>query len=84
MPNVRCDSIQYREGAEPPVARFRYVLDDSAGASDYPSQFEQLWPLAAAGPYVVQNDDRIVVLATRPPAGTACCSTASPRCPRSI
>ena len=48
------------------MARFRYVLDDSAGTSCYPSQFEQLWPLAAAGPYVVQNDDRIVVLAIAP------------------
>ncbi len=66
VPNARCDSIQYREGAEPPVARFRYVLDDSDGTSNYPSQFEQLWPLAAVGPYVVQNDDRIVVLAIAP------------------
>ena len=66
VPNARCDSIQFREGAEPPVARFRYVLDDSVGASHYPSQFDQLWPLAAIGPYVVQNDDRIVVLAIAP------------------
>ena len=66
VPNVLCDSIQYREGAEPPLARFRYVLDDSSGTSAYPSQFEQLWPLAAMGPYVVQNDDRIVVLAIAP------------------
>ncbi|MGC8638721.1 MAG: hypothetical protein ACP5XB_02450 [Isosphaeraceae bacterium] len=66
VPNVRCDAIQYREGPEPPVARFSYVLDDSAPSADYPSQFEQLWPLDAAGPYVVQNDERIVVLATAP------------------
>jgi hypothetical protein len=66
VPNARCESIQYREGAEPPVARFRYELDDSLASSSYPSQFEQLWPLNAAGPYVVQNDDRIVVLAIAP------------------
>ena len=66
VPNVRCESIQYREGAEPPVARFRYVLDDSAAGSDLPAQFEDLWPLDADGPYVVRNDDRIVVLGTTP------------------
>lgn len=66
VPNVRCESIQYREGAEPPTARFRYLLDDSAPSPDYPSQFEDLWPLAADGPYVVLGDERIVVLATAP------------------
>jgi hypothetical protein len=65
-PNVRCESIQYREGPEPPVARFSYLLDDSAGTADYPSQFEQLWPIDADGPYVVRNDERVVVLATTP------------------
>jgi hypothetical protein len=66
VPNVRCESIQYREGAEPPVARFSYVLDDSVLGSDLPAQFEDLWPLNADGPYVVRNDDRIVVLGTTP------------------
>jgi hypothetical protein len=66
VPNVRCDTIQYREGPEPPVARFSYLLDDSATASGYPSQFEEIWPLDADGPYVVRSDDRIVVLATTP------------------
>ena len=66
VPNVRCESIQYREGAEPPVARFRYLLDDTLAESDLPSQFEQLWPLDAAGPYVVRTDERLVVLASGP------------------
>jgi hypothetical protein len=66
VPNVRCDAIQYREGPDPPIARFSYVLDDSLPRGDYPSQFEQLWPLDANGPYVVQSDERIVVLATAP------------------
>jgi hypothetical protein len=66
VPNVLCETIQHREGAEPSAARFRYLLDDSAASADYPSQFESLWPLSAAGPYVVQNDDRIVVLAIAP------------------
>lgn len=66
VPNVRCESIQFREGAEPPVARFRYILDDSALSTDLPAQFEDLWPLEADGPYVVRNDDRIVVMGTTP------------------
>ena len=63
LPNVVCESIQEREGSRPPVARFRYVLDDSAVANNFPTQFEQLWPTDAFGPYVVRNDDRIVVMA---------------------
>jgi hypothetical protein len=70
LPNVQCESIQYREGPEPPVARLSYVLDDSSTSSVYPSQFEELWPLDASGPYVVTNDDRIVVLATTPSGQT--------------
>src|SRR3954471_23290351 len=66
VPNVRCESIQYREGAEPPAARFTYLLDDSAAGSDLPAQVEDLWPLDADGPYVVRNDDRVVVLGTTP------------------
>jgi hypothetical protein len=36
----------------------------------WPSQFEQLWPIDAQGSYVVQNDDRLVVLTQGPPTGT--------------
>ena len=35
---------------------------------DWPSQFEQLWPIDAQGDYVVLNDDRLVVL-TQDPSG---------------
>jgi hypothetical protein len=66
VPNVRCESIRYREGAAPPVARLRYMLDDSSPSPDFPAQFEDLWPLQADGPYVVHNDERLVVLATSP------------------
>jgi hypothetical protein len=65
-PNVQCDSIQYREGAEPPLARLHYVLDDSSTTTGFPSQFEDLWPLDAAGPYILRTDDRVVVLAMSP------------------
>lgn len=73
LPNIQCDQIQYREGANPPTARFRYVLDDRARSMGWPSQFEEIIRLhgkvAADGEkperaerYVVKTDDRIVVL----------------------
>jgi len=82
LPNVRCEQIQYKEGAEPPTARFSYILDEVAAANNgWPSQFEQLWPLAPAPPpgnnsgdqqdqpsghYVVATDDELVVLGLMP------------------
>jgi hypothetical protein len=64
LPNVVCDQGgQYREGAEPAVARFRYVFDDVDPTSPFPRNFAEVWPLTASGPYVVQPDDRIVVRA---------------------
>lgn len=62
LPNVRCRQVQYREGAQPPTARFEYVFDDSDPDSPFPTQFEQVWPITASGHYVVQNDDKLVVL----------------------
>ncbi len=70
LPNVYCLRIDYREGPEPPVARFQYMMDDALGAAlDWPSQFEELWPIDVQGDYVVQNDDRIVVF-TQVPGST--------------
>ena len=67
LPNVRCLRIDYREGPEPPVARFQYFMDDLFSAAlGWPSQFEQLWPIDAQGNYVVLNDDRLVVLTADP------------------
>ena len=68
LPNVRCDQIQWKEGIEPPAARFSYVLDEvAAGANGWPSQFDQIWPLTVApSPYVVATDDELVVLALLP------------------
>ena len=69
LPNVYCLRIDYREGPEPPVARFQYMTDDLLQATaGWPSQFEQLWPLDAKGDYVVINDDRLVVMTQIPPA----------------
>ena len=63
LPNVRCLRIDYREGPEPPLARFQYFMDDLLEATmGWPSQFEQLWPIDAQGDYVVLTDDRLVVL----------------------
>jgi hypothetical protein len=67
LPNVRCLRIDYREGPEPPVARFQYFMDDLLQSTlGWPSQFEQLWPIDAQGNYVVLNDDRLVVLSEDP------------------
>ena len=61
LPNVRCERIEYREGPEPPAARFSYVLNGSAADAPAPADFDGLWPIDAAGPYVVRNDDRLWV-----------------------
>jgi hypothetical protein len=67
FPNVRCLRIDYREGPEPPVARFEYIMDNALAINlGWPSQFEQLWPIDAQGPYVVNPDDRLVVMAQNP------------------
>lgn len=67
LPNVRCLGVEYREGPEPPLARFQYILDDNlAAALGWPGQFQDLWPIDAIGPYIVNNDDRLVVASTLP------------------
>ncbi len=72
LPNVRCDQIQYKEGIEPPAARFSYILDEVAASNNgWPSQFDQIWPLTVTpSPYVVANDDELVVLALLPDGTT--------------
>ncbi|WP_165072133.1 hypothetical protein [Paludisphaera rhizosphaerae] len=64
--NVVCERIDVVEGATPPVARFRYLLDVIAEAEGYPTQFEDLWGPDAHGKGVVKPDDRIVVLTYNP------------------
>ena len=65
--NVRCLRVDYREGPEPPLARFQYFTDDLLEASlGWPARFEKLWPIDAKGSYVVLNDDRLVVLTQDP------------------
>jgi hypothetical protein len=67
LPNVRCLQIDNKEGPEPPVARFQYILDDSLAANNgWPSQTEQIFPIDAQGDYVVNVDDRLVVMAILP------------------
>jgi hypothetical protein len=67
LPNVRCQRIDYREGPEPPLARFQYFMDNLLDATlGWPSQFERLWPMDAQGDYVVMTDDCLVVLTQDP------------------
>ncbi|MDG3005494.1 hypothetical protein [Paludisphaera mucosa] len=70
LPNVACERIRYTEGPEPPTAWFRYILDDADPAGIAPVDFGGLWPLGSAGPYVLGNDERLVVLATTPDGDT--------------
>jgi hypothetical protein len=65
LPNVRCEQIQYKEGHEPPTARFSYILDElAASMNGWPDQFDDLWPIAIApSNYVIGNGDELVVLA---------------------
>lgn len=64
LPNVAAVRLDDQEGASPAVANFEYKLDDALSFNlGWPSQIEAIWPIdAAPNPYVVQNDDRIVIL----------------------
>ena len=67
LSNIWCLRIDYREGPEPGVARFQYQMDDAyANTLGWPNQFELLWPINAQGSFIVQNDDRLVVLTQTP------------------
>jgi len=65
MPSVRVLTIQFREGADAGVARFRYVFD-WANPSTVPNSFQDALSTASSLPGVVANDDRLVVLTFDP------------------
>jgi hypothetical protein len=67
LPNIWCLRIDYREGPEPPVARFRYILDGNMAINfGWPARIGDVWPIDAQGPYVVLPDDRLIVAAQNP------------------
>ena len=61
LPNVRVMAIQYREGPDPGLARFRYVFNPADPTTD-PTSFEQAMSVDCSLLNVVQNDERLVVL----------------------
>lgn len=65
LPNVRLLAIQWREGADPGAARFRYAFGDPYDDGKSPFRIQHVYPLRAKGPRIVQNDDRLVVRAFR-------------------
>ena len=65
LPNVRVLTIQYREGADAGVARFRYVFD-SNNPSTVPNSFQDALSIDSTMPGVVANDDRLVVMTFDP------------------
>jgi len=73
VPNLQWIRIDCKEGPHPPVCECRYIQDDALWVNlGWPSQFEQLWPIdVPPSPYVVQNDDRVVVLAQNPDGSTS-------------
>jgi hypothetical protein len=67
LPNIQCDLISEKEGAEPSSARFHYVFDTNLAINlGWPCRIEQTFPLDAQGDYVVQVDDELIVLAMNP------------------
>jgi hypothetical protein len=65
LPNIRVLAIQYREGADAGVARFRYVFDASNPFA-WPSSFQDALSVNSTLPGVVQNDERLAVVAFDP------------------
>lgn len=65
LPNVRVLAIQFREGPDPGVARFRYVFNPADPTTD-PTSFEQALSVDVNLANVVKNDDRLVVLKLNP------------------
>ena len=61
LPNVRVLTIQFREGADAGVARFRYVFDGARPATD-PDSFQDALSVDATMPGIVADDERLVVL----------------------
>lgn len=50
LPNVKCESIQHREGASPPTAKFSYLADERARAAGWPCDFESILRLSQMAP----------------------------------
>jgi hypothetical protein len=78
LPNVWCDQIQVKDSG-PHGAQFRYVqydfvadgspsdTEDQDENPDYPSQFEEIWPInSAVNDYKVVSGDELVVLSVDP------------------
>jgi hypothetical protein len=86
FPNVRCEQIQYKEGAEPPTARFSYIFDDlAANANGWPNQFEQVWPLNTKPGYLsytVTPSTELAVLCLLPDGSTRVLFDGFPRVPQ--
>lgn len=62
LPNVRVLSVEFFEGARPPLARFRYEFEDPALVPpSVPTSFHQVIGIGSGGRYVVSSGDRIVV-----------------------
>lgn len=61
LPNIHFIDCAEEQGASPGSARFLYVFDPIYLEPDDPRGPEDCFPFDAAGPHVVEADDRIVV-----------------------
>lgn len=67
LPNVVFLGVSERTGPTPSTATFEYIQDDNLGmVFGWPSRIDQIWPLDASGPYVLQSDDRLLVVQSNP------------------
>lgn len=65
LPNVRVLAVQFREGPDPGVARFRYVFNPADPSTD-PTSFQQALAVDCDLVNVVKNDERLVVVRFNP------------------
>ena len=63
LSNIKVLAIQYRDGPDPGIARFRYVFDPANPPSD-PVYFQDVLATNSDLSGVVKNDDRLVVFTT--------------------
>ncbi len=85
LPNILCTQVQYKEGQEPPTARFRYVMDTRGPSMGWPNLFEQLWPLnkhETNTRYYVKTDDELVVILADANGDTGVLFDGFPRLPQ--
>jgi hypothetical protein len=84
LPNVAVIRVDERTGPFPATAQLTYILDDNLAASmGWPSQVEQIWPIDAQdSPYVIENDDKIIIYTVSTKGAKTCIFTGFAQIPQ--